>query len=118
MKRTIRLENVKFHAFHGAFIEEQKSGNSFVVNISITSEINEDMSDVLEDTVDYCVLHDILDEEMAKTSHLMEYVIQRILERLEAESFTISKVFISMKKLHPAFGGNCEASVVEIEKEY
>ena len=48
----------------------------------------------------------------------MEDVIQRIINRIEAEKFIMDKVFISMKKLNPAFGGGCGASVVEVEKEY
>lgn len=118
MKRIIRLENVKFYAFHGNFKEEEKSGNSFVINLAVTTEIDDLLTDKLEDTVDYCILNDILHEEMAKPSRLMEHVIKRIITRLEAEPFKMDKLFISMKKLTPAFGGNCGASVVEIEKEY
>ena len=118
MKRIIRLENVKFHAFHGNFKEEEKSGNSFVINLSITTEVDDLLTDNLEDTVDYCILNDILHEEMEKPSRLMEHVIQRIIIRLESEAFKIDKLFISMKKLSPAFGGNCGASAVEIEKTY
>jgi len=118
MKRIIRLENVKFYAFHGDFVEEEKAGSSFVLNLAVTTEVNEVMTDSLTDTVDYCILNDILHEEMAKPSKMMEHVIQRVLDRIESENFSINKVFISMKKLNPVFGGNCGASVVEIEKEY
>ena len=118
MKRIIRLEDVRFYAFHGDFVEEEASGSSFVLNVAVTTEVQEVLTDDLADTVDYCKLNDILHEEMNKPSHLMEDVIQRVLNRIEAEKFIMDKVFISMKKLNPAFGGNCGASVVEIEKEY
>ena len=118
MKRTIRLEDVEFYAFHGNFPEEEKSGNTFVVNLAVTTKVDSILTDKITDTVDYCSLNDILHQEMAKTSHLMEDVIQRILDRIEAEHFSMNKVFISMKKLNPTFGGNCKASVVEIEKDY
>ncbi len=118
MKRVIRLEDVKFYAFHGDFVEEERAGSSFVLNVAVTTEVNEVMTDNLSDTVDYCVLNDILHQEMAKPSKMMEHVIQRILNRIEEADFKMDKVFISMKKLNPVFGGNCGASVVEIEKVY
>tara|TARA_B100000809_G_C15003922_1_gene482525 strand:- start:663 stop:1019 length:357 start_codon:yes stop_codon:yes gene_type:complete len=118
MKRVIRLKDVKFYSFHGNFREEEKSGSSFIINVSVTTNTEEILTDNLADTVDYCLLNSILHEEMEKPSRLMEHVIQRILERIESHTFKMDKVFISMTKLNPAFGGNCGASIVEIEKEY
>jgi dihydroneopterin aldolase len=118
MKRIIRLEDVKFYGFHGAFKEEEQAGNSFVLNVIVTTEVSNLLTDDLSETVDYCVLNDILHEEMSKRSLLMEHVIQRIVNRIELEKFKIDKLFVSMKKLNPTFGGNCGASVVEIEKVY
>jgi dihydroneopterin aldolase len=118
MKRIIRLEDVRFYGFHGAFKEEENSGNSFVLNVVVTTEVNDLLSDDLSETVDYCVLNDILHEEMSVRSLLMEHVIQRIINRIELKNFKIDELFISMKKLNPTFGGNCRASVVEIEKTY
>ena len=118
MKKVVRLEGVKFYAFHGVFDEEKRTGNNFIIDVAVTTQVTNSLTDNLEDTVDYCILNDILQQEMARPSQLMEHVIQRIIERIEKENFSMEKVFIRMKKLNPAFGGNCEASVVEVEKDY
>lgn len=118
MKKVVKLDGVKFYAFHGVFEEEKKSGNNFIVDIAVTSSIAQSLTDNLNDTVDYSILNNILHEEMAKPSQLMEHVIHRIIDRVEKENFFMDKVFVRMKKLNPAFGGNCDASVVEVEKKY
>ncbi len=117
MKKFVQLNDIKFYSKHGFFEEEQKTGNNFILNISVCQEI-ETLTDTLSDTIDYSSLFLIAKEEMAITSKLLEDVIHRILARLEKVCSQLLEISISIKKQSPPFGGNCSSSEVKIVKNY
>ena len=100
----IFLRNVRFHAFHGVLEQERSVGNDYVVNIVADCDFTHALqTDELQDTVSY-----------ADISKLLEHVAGRIGERLFAEFPAIQSLDISIMKVNPPFGADCDGAGVEV----
>lgn len=105
----IEIEGMKFYAFHGHFESEQVVGNEFTVNLKIETDCEKAaISDNLNDTVNYQSLFDIVKNEMAIPSHLLENVAKRILDCLQSNFTEIKKTEIKITKMNPPMGGEIE----------
>ncbi len=114
----IELEEMEFRAHHGCFKEERIVGNSFIVNFSFETETHEaEKSDNLNDTINYQTVYNLIKEEMAKPSHLLEHVAHRILDKICGQFSTIKKATIKVSKTNPAMGGKIKCVSVTLESE-
>ena len=76
---TICLNNIEIYAYHGVFEVEQKVGQWYTVNLEIDVDFSEAaLNDDLNGTIDYAQLNNIIREEMAINSKLIEHVANRI----------------------------------------
>lgn len=114
----IEIENIEFHANHGHYKEEQLIGNTFLVNLKIEYDSEKaQQSDNLKDTVNYQIAFEIVKREMAKKSHLLEHVGNKILESLYNELPGIDNASIKISKLNPPMGGKIEKVSVTISRK-
>ena len=115
-KRTkIFLRQVRFHAFHGVLDQERRVGNDYVINVVAECDFTHAMlTDELEDTVSYADIYRVVKEEMAIPSKLLEHVAGRIGERLFNEFPSLQSLDISIMKVNPPFGADCEGAGVEV----
>ena len=114
---TIKLKNIRTYSYHGCLIEEGKIGSDYSVDLEVKTNLNKSsLSDDLKDTVDYVLLNQIVVEEMAIRSNLLEHVAQRIIQRVFKEVTTISSVKLGVSKLNPPIGGDVEAVTIEMEE--
>ncbi|MDD2984896.1 dihydroneopterin aldolase [Flavobacterium sp.] len=114
---TIRLQNIRTFSFHGCLIEESKIGSDYTVNLEVKTDMRKSLvSDDLHDTVDYVLLNQIVVEEMAIRSKLLEHVAHRIIVRIFKEIPSISRIIIQVSKLNPPIGGDVEAVTIEMEE--
>lgn len=103
---TIKIEGMKFYAFHGHFEAEQIVGNNFEVNLKIKTDCNNAaISDDLQDALNYQIAYDIVKKEMEQNSKLLENVAKRILHSLHAQFQQIIKVQVKISKMNPPMGG-------------
>jgi len=112
----IILENMEFHARHGVLSHEKQFGNTFVVNLEL--DVNTDLaqlSDRLEDTLNYQQLYDIVADQMEKPSNLLEHAAHTTATRLMNQFPTINYLKIRISKLNPPLGG--KVGSVSVEKE-
>ena len=116
--KTIKIEGAKFYCYHGLYPEEQKCGNNFIVNASISQTIYKPLTEDIKQTVDYVTLFSILSDQMHIKSLLLEDVLQRMVDVIEEQLWDVHELKIEIKKMAPAFGGNCKASSVQIDKFY
>lgn len=116
--KTVKLENVKFYAKHGLYPQEQKTGNHFIVNISVSQTTHKPLTENIEETIDYATLHNIITRAMEQRADLLEAILQRIIDALEKQVGDIHSLSIELKKRSPAFDGNCGASAVQVQKYY
>ncbi len=110
----IRVTNIRVYAYHGCLTEETKIGSDYRVDVEIEADLNKSaVTDQLGDTVDYVLLNRIVKEEMAKPSHLLETVCERILVRFLNEDQLITQATVAVSKLNPPIGGDVEMVTVE-----
>ena len=104
---SIKLKNIKVFAYHGCLEEEGKIGSDYSVDLKVKGDLsNSGQSDELADTIDYVHLNNIVKEEMALRSKLLESVAERINNRVLKEIILVQKVTVSVSKINPPIGGN------------
>ncbi len=112
----ILLENMEFYAYHGCFKEEQVIGNRFLVDLEIEVDTAEaELSDKLDDTVNYQAVYNKVKEAMDEKSHLLEHLARRILDNLRMGFPTIRQMKVKVSKMNPPMGGKmrCVSLVVD-----
>jgi dihydroneopterin aldolase len=115
---AIKLKNIRTYSYHGCLIEEGKIGSDYSVDLEIRANLKQSAeSDNLKHTVDYVHLNQIVVEEMAIRSNLLEHVTKRIIVRALNEIEAISKIKVAVSKINPPIGGDVESVTVEMEEE-
>ncbi len=111
----IELEGMEFHAFHGCLEKERKEGNTFMVDIHAETEMKKAVkTDDLEKTIDYGRVYDIVAEQMAIPSNLLENVAGRILDAIRKEFKEILFCKVRVSKKNPPVNGTCAWSRVTV----
>ncbi|MBR4966763.1 MAG: dihydroneopterin aldolase [Bacteroidaceae bacterium] len=104
---TIELRDVHLFAHHGVMPQEREIGAWFTIDIAL--EINDSScseSDLIEGTVSYADVYDILCREMKQPSALLENVCNRISKRLYENFEQITAIKITLSKDTPPMGGD------------
>ena len=80
----IRMEGMKFYAFHGVMPQENLVGANFYVDLKLKTDFTSAaQTDKLEGTVSYADIYNSVKEVMGTPSKLLEHVCHR---RLQARS--------------------------------
>jgi 7,8-dihydroneopterin aldolase/epimerase/oxygenase len=98
---TITLNGLRFHAFHGLYPEEQKTGNEFEVDLAVEYSSPAEIITAIEDTINYVSLHTIIKRAMQQPVHLLETLAMEIVEQIHQSYPEIINATISIQKLHP-----------------
>lgn len=113
----IHLEDMEFYAGHGCFQEEQLTGNRFVVNLWLETDVeNASLTDNINDTLNYQAAYQLVKKEMAITSHLLEHVGRRILDALFEALPELEFAKVKVSKMNPPMGGVIKCVSLEIER--
>ncbi len=114
----IELEEMEFYAYHGCFKEEQIVGNRFMVNVALTANIDKPAStDNIVDAVNYVEIYNLLKEEIAVTSHLLESVATRMVNRILKSYPMVENVRLKISKVNPPMGGKMKQVSVIIDQK-
>jgi len=115
IESKIFLRNVRFHAYHGVLEQEQTVGNDYLVNLTVTYDFSTAMeTDELSGTISYADLFELVKEEMAVPSKLLEHVAGRIGKRIFIEYPSIEKIQLAINKVNPPMGADCDGAGVEV----
>ncbi|PZD79139.1 dihydroneopterin aldolase [Mesonia sp. K7] len=115
---SIKLENIRVFTNHGCLTEEGKIGSEYRVDLTINANLSKSaLSDQLEDTVDYVYLNQVVKEEMAVRSKLLEHVANRILSRIFEESPMVTFAEVVVSKINPPLGGDVEMVSILLSKQ-
>jgi dihydroneopterin aldolase len=98
---TIKLDQVRLHAFHGLFSGEPLVGGDFEVNLDVQYEEGAKNFDLLEDTISYVELLELVNARMKVPTPLLEKVGKLILDDIYHEFPFIKSSSISIFKLQP-----------------
>ena len=112
----IRLEGMKFYAYHGVLPQENLVGANYYIDLRLKTDFSRAAeTDELEGTVNYADIHAAVKEEMQITSQLLEHVCQRIARRLLHDFPTIETIDISLFKENPPMGACAQRVGVEVQ---
>lgn len=113
----ILVEGIKLYAFHGCLEEEGKIGSHYIVDVEIETDFSEAAkTDDLSKTIDYVIVYNIVKQQMAIRSKLIEHVGQRIIEELKKEFGRLKKVEVKVTKLNPPMNGAVERVSIVISE--
>ena len=66
MKSKIIIQGMHFKAHHGYYLEEQKIGGQYIIDVEMEYDIQKAaLDDNLEDTINYEVIYNLCKSEMA-----------------------------------------------------
>ena len=110
----IRLEGMKFYAYHGVLPQENLVGANYYIDLKLKTDFSRAAeTDELEGTVNYADIHAVVKEEMHTPSKLLEHVCQRIASRLFKDFLTIESIDIALYKENPPMGACAQRIGVE-----
>ena len=111
----LRLNGMRFYAYHGVFEQERKEGQPYEVDVELQLDLKKCCeSDCLDDGLDYGAVYQTVAREMAVPSDLIEHVAQRICDSIRREYLTVSQVRVRLRKPHPPIAS---ASIANAEVE-
>lgn len=117
MKTSIKLNDMRFYAYHGVLKQETKVGNYYVVNIHIDADLSYACnSDNVEDTINYAIVYDLVKAEMQKPSKLIEHVAMRIYTSIKSEFPQIINLEVRLAKNSPPIRGDVQSAEVIISQ--
>lgn len=106
----VKLNEVSVYAHHGCFDIEQKVGQWYKVNVTVEVDFSKaQLSDNLEDAIDYCVINDIVHAEMAISSRLIEHVAARIKNKIKIAYPQLISGSVAVRKLQPPVKGKVDS---------
>lgn len=106
-----------FYSFHGHFKEEQLIGTHFEVDLSVETETEPaEISDKLEDTLDYQSLYNLVKAEMKKDANLLEHVARRIIDSICKMFPQVKNAEVTVSKLNPSLGGKIKLVSITLRK--
>ena len=104
---TVSLSGVRFHAPVGLYPQEAFIHNEIELNISVSQPAN--ITDL--PLIDYTILHGIATEAVQEPTALLETIVQRIVQNIDAK-YPGSKLKVAVRKLHPPMQGQVDYSEV------
>lgn len=97
---------MEFRAYHGCYDLEQKVGNRFNVELTITTHLGcVAEEDAVEKAVNYLTVYEIVREQMRITQRTIERVAMNIIEAVKGHFPQIVEVECCVTKLAPPLGG-------------
>ena len=91
-------------------------GGEYLVSAVVEIDTSRaEQNDLLESTVDYVSIYNVLKKEMSIPSKLLEVVLERIIVGIKKIDDNIDSIDVSIKKLSPPIGGNVDS--VELRKK-
>lgn len=119
MMTIVSVEGIRCYAGHGCLEEEQKIGGWFLVDVHIEADFSRAVhSDRLEETLDYVLITNIIREQMAIPSRLIEHVGGRILQKLQAAFPGKKCIELKITKLNPPVNSQIGSASVTLEEDF
>ena len=112
---TIFIDKLRLHAFHGVMEQERRVGADFTISLRVHYNIGVAMkSDEVADTLSYGDLYQIVKEQMAMPSHLLEHVSARIGNAIFTRFPQATDIDLKITKINPPMGSDCVGAGIEI----
>jgi len=111
----ITVEGIRVFAYHGHLPEEAILGGHFTVNVWVTVDTTEvEKTDDLNHTVDYVRVIELVKEQMAIRSNMIEHPAKRIVDAI-LPLHKVQKVKVEVEKIQPPIDATFDKISVTIE---
>lgn len=119
IETSVYIKDMRLHAFHGVLPQERTVGNDYVINVTVDYPWRHAAeSDDVCDTLNYVVLANIIKQEMAAPSNLLEHVAMRIANSVKAKFALTSAISIDIRKIAPPISHVTEGCGVTLKMRY
>ena len=111
----ILLQGLQYHAFIGVGEQEQVVGNDYVLDLRLGYPFAAAIeSDVVDDTLNYADVFNVVSEVMKQPSKLLEAVAGKIVKKLCARYKRLESIDLKLVKRNPPMGADCDSTGVEL----
>ena len=111
----ILLQGLQYHAFIGVGEQEQVVGNDYVLDLRLGYPFAAAMeSDVVDDTLNYADVFNVVSEVMKQPSKLLEAAAGKIIKELCARYKRLESIDLKLVKRNPPMGADCDSTGVEL----
>jgi len=116
MKSWIILKGMNFFAHHGVIEQERICGNKFTVNLKLAVNLSTACkTDNLNDTINYAVIYQLISNEMAISSNLIEHVSMRIVRRIFEQYPQVDHINLIVEKHNPPMNADINSAGIELD---
>lgn len=111
----ILLKEIRCYAYHGVAPQENLIGNEYLIDLKLKVDISKaTRTDEVTDTVNYAEVHQVIKNEMAVPSKLLEHVSGRIIQKLFDQFPCIEEIELRLSKRNPPMGADIESAGIEL----
>ena len=114
----IILQEMRFYAYHGVLPQERVVGGDYTVSVEVdvdvTSAIEHDVVDV---TLNYAELYEVVQHEMLTPSDLLEHLAGRIGKAIMTAFPQVKAVDLIVMKDNPPMGADCKGAGIKLHIE-
>lgn len=113
--RTVALNDVEIHGFHGLYDFEREEGNTFLVNLNVSFRVSP-VSEAaeMEHTVNYEHLLQLVEHHFSGSELLLETLCDRIILDIVQLCPAAVSAMVSVKKKNPPLRGRVDSSEVSV----
>lgn len=112
-KLQILLNSIRLYAYHGVMEQERRVGGWYEVSLRVDYPFAKALdTDDVADTLNYASVLEVVKEEMAIPSNLIEHVAGRIGKSLFEKFPLISEISIHLTKENPPMGSDTKGASV------
>lgn len=115
MSDKIRLKNMVFYGYHGAFAAEKELGQKFEVDLEVETDL-QNMGDDTELSFNYVDAYTLIKEIVEeKECNLPETVAEMIAEQI-LRMYDVKQIVVKVRKMQVPIGGYVDYLEVEITR--
>lgn len=115
----IHISGMKFYGYHGVFPEENRLGQTFLVDLTLVLNLRPaGKSDDIQDSIDYGEIYQATKKIVeGEAKNLIEAVAEEIAAELLRRYKKISALHVKVTKPNPPIPGAYDGVAVEIYRE-
>ncbi|MCM3719852.1 dihydroneopterin aldolase [Fictibacillus phosphorivorans] len=112
------VNGMKFYGYHGVFMEEQKLGQRFNVDVTLSMDLSKaGLTDELDQTVNYGEVYDAIKEIVeGEPVKLLESLAESIAATLLSKFTLVEETTVKVIKPDPPIPGHYDSVAVEITR--
>jgi dihydroneopterin aldolase len=114
----ILFQGMQFYAYHGVFSEENKLGQTYLVDLEVYMDLRPaGESDQLEKTINYGHLYELVQKIVqGETYNLIETIAEKVASQALETFKQMNEIVVRVTKPNPPIPGHYNAVAVEIRR--